>query len=203
VKITDVFLTLWEASKRPLVLKISAVFFCSQLALNSFFVFLDDYLESRFGFDTLQNSIVLIIFGIAIAVTGAVIVAPITKHFPKQRIIYGSLFAMAAGLALFIFNPIAFLSYFLIVPFVVAWAVNYPVMLTLFSGSVGPSEQGWVMGVTVALYTLGAGIISMVGGHFMAIDRNLPFLVAIATVSLAAVLVFTLWRGKAFRDLVD
>lgn len=203
VKITDVFLTLWEVTKRPVVLKVSAVFFCSQLALNSFFVFLDDYLESRFGFDTLQNSIILIVFGIAIAVTGAVIVGPITKHFPKRGIIYGTLVGMAAGLVMFLLNPIAALSYIMIVPFVVAWAVNYPVILTIFSGSVGPAEQGWVMGVTVALYTLGAGIISMVGGDFMAIDIRLPFLIAIGSVVLAGLLAISLWRGKSFKDLLS
>ncbi len=67
IKLTDVFLTLYHASQRPVVLRLSIVFFCSQLALNSFFVFVDNYLLSKFNFSTLQNSVVLVIFGITMA----------------------------------------------------------------------------------------------------------------------------------------
>ena len=102
---------------------------------------------------------------------------------------------------MFLLNPIAALSYVMIVPFVVAWA--YPVILTIFSKSVGSAEQGWVMGVTVALYTLGAGIISMLGGNFMAIDIKMPFLIAIGSVVLAGLLAIALWRGKSFSDLLS
>ena len=201
VRPTDVFLTLWHASQRPVVLRLSLVFFCSQLALMAFFVFIDDFLKSRFHFETLQNSIVLVVFGVAIAVSGAFFVPPLAKRFSKKRIIYGTLLTMVLGLVVFTWNPVANLSYVLLIPFVVGWAVNYPIMLTLFSASVAEAEQGWVMGVTVALYTLGATIISFVGGSLMAINIRLPFGVAMGAVVLAAILIVTLWRGQAFLDL--
>jgi len=37
----------------------------SQITLNSFYIFANDYLYSRFQFDTLQNSSMLIVFGAA------------------------------------------------------------------------------------------------------------------------------------------
>ena len=201
VRVTDVFLTLWHAAKRPVVLRLSLVFFCSQLSLNTFFVFLDNFLFSRFQFDTAQNSIILIVFGIGMAVPGALFVAPLDRRFAKKTIIYATLVVMGLGLLIVMFNPIGDLSYVAILPFVVAFGINYPMMLSLFSASVDEKEQGWVMGVTVALYTLGAGIISFLGGQLMAISIYLPYSVALAAVVIAMILIFTLWRGERFRAL--
>lgn len=201
IKITDVFLTLWHASKRPVVLRLALVFFCSQLSLNTFFIFLNNFLYSRFQFDTTQNSIILIVFGIGMAASGAFLVGPLDRRFAKKNIIYATLFVMALGLVIVMVNPLGGLSYVAILPFVVAFGINYPLMLSLFSASVDETEQGWVMGVTVALYTLGAGIISFVGGQLMAISIYLPYSVALGAVVLAVILIFTLWRGDRFRAL--
>lgn len=201
IKITDVFLTLWHAAKRPVVLRLALVFFCSQLSLNTFFVFLNNFLYSRFQFDTTQNSIILIVFGIGMAASGAFLVGPLDRRFSKKSIIYATLFVMGLGLLIVMLNPTGALSYVAILPFVIAFGINYPLMLSLFSASVDETEQGWVMGVTVALYTLGAGIISFVGGQLMAISIYLPYSVALAAVVIAMILIFTLWRGERFRAL--
>lgn len=50
------------------------------------------------------------------------------------------------------------------IPIVVAFAIGYPTMLAFFSASAGDDEQGWVMGITMALFTLGSGMISLAGG---------------------------------------
>jgi len=201
IKVTDVFLTLWHAAKRPVVLRLSLVFFCSQFAFNTYLVFLNDFLFSRFQFTTAQNSIVLFLFGIAMAAPGAFLVGPIDRRFSKKTVIYATLLLMALGLLAIMANPIGILSYAAALPFVLAFAINYPMMLSLFSASVDEKEQGWVMGVTVALYTLGAGITSVVGGQLMAISIYLPYTIALGAIALALILVFSLWRGDAFRAL--
>ena len=53
------------------------------------------------------------------------------------------------------------------------------------------------MGVTVALYTLGAGIISLIGGELMTIGPRLPFVLSLACLLLAATLIAFLWRHGA------
>ncbi len=108
---------------------------------------------------------------------------------------------MAFGVLVFILNPIPRLSYILIIPFVVAFGVNYPLMITLFSASVDETEQGWVMGVTVALYTLGAGLISLFGGQLMSLDIRWPFFISMASLVLAMIFVVLLWRDARVRAL--
>lgn len=197
----EILLPLWLAAKRPIVLKLSVVFFCSQLSLNAYFVFIDNYLYSRFKFDTLQNSLILIVFGAAMAAAGAFLVKPISERFRRVTIIFWTLFVMAVAEILFIANPVPVLSFVLVVPFVAAFAVNYPMMVTLFSVSVDDSEQGWIMGVTVALYTSGAGIISLIGGSLMSLDIRLPLIISVGALGAAAILIFVLWRGEEMRRL--
>ena len=197
----EVFLSLWHAGKRPLVLKLSVVFFCSQLALNSVFVFLDTYLFSRFHFDTFQNSLALVIFGGTLGLASATLVVPLTARFRKKPIILGTLAVMALSVIAMTVNGSSLLAYVLIVPLVVAFAINYPVMLTLFSASVDSSEQGWIMGVSIALFTLGTGLISLLGGRFMASDIHLPFMVSIGAAALAAILVTLLWSKEDMARL--
>jgi len=89
----------------------------------------------------------------------------------------------------------------LIVPVTIAFAIMYPTMLSLFSASVGPTQQGWVMGLTVAIYALGTGTISALGGSLMAIDEKMPFFLAIGCCVIALVLIAALFRNPVMRQL--
>ncbi|MEM7303862.1 MAG: MFS transporter, partial [Pseudomonadota bacterium] len=71
----------------------------------------------------------------------------------------------------------------------------------LFSGSVGPSEQGWVMGVTVAIYALGSGTITALSGSLMAINLRMPFMIAVACCILALVFMARLFRHPGVQAL--
>lgn len=201
IRLRDIFLTLWLAAKRPVVLRISLVFFFSQVAFNGFFLFVTTYLFTRFQFSTLQNSIVMIVFGLSMAFAGGALVPRLIKDFSKLSIIYGTLTVMGVAEILFMVNSVGDLSFLLLMPFAVAFGVNFPVMLMLFSASVGKTEQGWIMGVTVALYTLGAGIISPIGGELMSIGIRLPFILSLVSLIVAAILIALLWRTDSLRKI--
>jgi MFS family permease len=199
--ITEVFLNLLRVREYPAVMRLSVVLLFALMALNAFFFFLDTYLLARFKFDTLQNSAALFVFGGAMAFGSGVLTAPLHRHFSKISILFVSIAAMGAGILAFILNPIANLSYVLIVPITIAFAIMYPTMLSLFSASVGPTQQGWVMGLTVAIYALGTGTISALGGSLMAIDEKMPFFLAIGCSVIALVLIAVLFRNPMMRQL--
>ena len=70
----------------------------------------------------------------------------------------------------------------------------YPALLGTFSASVSDAEQGWIMGVTTAGFTLAAGIFSLIGGVMMAVDIRLPFYICIAAAIGALILMRYTWR---------
>ena len=52
----------------------------------------------------------------------------------------------------------------------------YTTMLKLFSDAVDEKSQGWVMGITVSLFTSGCAIVSVVGSILMNISTKAPML---------------------------
>ncbi|MCP4330947.1 MAG: MFS transporter [Alphaproteobacteria bacterium] len=199
--LSEVFLNLWRVRRRPTILKISAVFFFAELGLNAFFIYLDDYTIERFQFDTFQNSILMTVFGLVMAFASGVLAGPLSARFRKIPLVAFAVALMAVSLTVFVFNGIPLLSYFLVVPIVFGFALAYPTMLALFSLSAGDDEQGWVMGVSIALFTLGSGIISFAGGAMMTIDARLPFITGIASFVIALIFIATLWRQGDVRAL--
>ena len=199
--VSEVFVNLWRIRHRPTIIKLAVVFFFFELGLNAFFIFLNDYAIARFGFDTLQNSALMIVFGVTMAFVSGLLVGPLSARFRKIPLVAGSVVLMAVSLTAFLVNGNAALSYVLLVPIVVGFAVGYPTQLALFSASAGADEQGWVMGVTIALFTLGSGMIALAGGAMMALDARLPFMVGVAGFLVALVLIATLWRHDDVKAL--
>ena len=76
-------------------------------------------------------------------------------------------------------------------------------MLSIFSASVDERAQGWVMGVSTALFTLAAGSISLLGGELMALNIRLPFFVCAGGAAVALVLIATVWRAPDVRRLIE
>lgn len=77
-----------------------------------------------------------------------------------------------------------------------AFGVAYTNMLGMFSHSVSDKKQGWVMGVTVSLFTSGSAITSLFGEKLLDISVNLPFILAIIVFVLTAILLYFLNIGS-------
>jgi predicted MFS family arabinose efflux permease len=198
----EIFLLLWRITRQPTVLRIAMVYFWFMFVSNTFFVFMDNYLSSRFGVGTTGASAAMLVFGVSIALSSALLVGVLGARFSKQAIIAGAAVVEILAIGLFILTPSMILTYLAIVPFGVAFAVGYPTLLSVFSAGVDDTEQGWVMGVSTALFTLGAGLTSLIGGDLMGLDIDDPFLVAIGAAMMALVLIATVWRSPDIRRLV-
>jgi predicted MFS family arabinose efflux permease len=81
------------------------------------------------------------------------------------------------------------------------FGIAYPTVLGIFSASVGDDDQGWVMGITVALFTLAAGFTSLLGGELMSFDIRSPFYVSCAAAVLAMALLFTAWNRPEIKRI--
>ena len=199
--LSEVFLTLWRASRRPTVFRLSLVMFFIFLGLTSYYIFLNDYLLSRFQFSTLQNSIIMMILGVALAFSSKFLVAPLNKRFNKTRIVSVTVVLMAFWVLVYMLNPVPGLSYLLLIPLMITYGITYPTMLGLFSASVESTEQGWVMGVSIALWCLSSGSVSLIGGALMSISIYMPFFISISAYLIAFVLTCTLWRNQGVQML--
>lgn len=199
----EIFLVLFQTLERPLMLRLVPIFFFGQLSLSGFYIFMDNYYFSHYQFDTLQNAMTLVVLGIAMAFTSTLLVGPANERLGKSATVWISLLVMGVATFLSVLNPVPYLAYGLIALYFVPFALYYPTILTLFSSSVEENEQGWAMGVAVALFTLSAGAMSLLGGWLMSININLPFLISGVSAVIAALLVMALWRRDDVKALLQ
>ena len=201
VKPMEVILLLWQVKGHPTVLRLSAVYFFFMFVWNTCYVFLDNYLTSRFAIGTFGASMANFVAGITLVLASAFLVSYLDKRRSKQSIVLGCAFVMVLMSILYVLTPFPAISYLAIMPLAAAFAVGYATLLSLFSASVADDQQGWVMGVTTAVWTLGAGLTSVVGGDMMGFDIRLPFYMAAASASLTIVLILALWQVPSVRQI--
>lgn len=197
----DIFRLLWKITQNPTVLKISTVFFFFMFVWNTGAVFVDNYLTSRFGIGTTGNSAIMLVFGATLAYSSAVLVAKIGERFSKLAIVAGTTAVMALAAAIIVMTPWVAVIYVAAIPYAAGFAIGYATLLSIFSASVDASEQGWVMGVSTALWTLGAGLTSVLSGELIGLDLALPFVLAIVSALLALAFIATLWRSDDMRRI--
>lgn len=197
----DVTDSLWRITKFPLVLKIIPVYTLFMIANVTFYIFIDNYLTSAFGYGVIGGSVAMLVIGIALATSSTFLVKPAQNRFSKGRIVGVSLTMMLICSLAFAWLPTAILTFIPVFLFYFLFGVSYPTLLGLFSSCVDEAEQGWVMGVTTAVFCLAGGVMSLAGGGLMALNIRAPFYICATTAALALVLMVLTWNSPVIRKL--
>lgn len=191
-----IFLSLWKIFGHPVVLRLSAVLFFFQFANVTFYVFFDNYLTSRFQIGLFGTSMAMLVLGVALATASLFLVGPAQDRLTTRTIVKAMLGVMVVIPLLYVIAPQAWYCFVLIFIYYIGFGICYPAMLGAFSASVGDDEQGWVMGITIAIFTLAAGITSILGGDLMQYDIRLPFYLSCGGAVVGLVLLFTVWNQE-------
>lgn len=197
----DITDSLWRVTRQTIVMRIMPVYALFMIANVTFYIFIDNYLTSAFGYGVIGGSVAMLVIGVALATSSTFLVKPVQQRLDKRRIVGASLIVMVVCALLFALLPVAFLTYVPVFFFYFLFGVSYPTLLGLFSGSVSESDQGWVMGVTTAVFCLAGGIMSLIGGGLMSLDIRLPFYIAAMAAALGFVLLALTWSTPAMRTL--
>lgn len=198
----EIFTLLLRIFKHPVVSRLSFVFFFFMFASNTVYIFFDNYLTARFGIGLFGTSMAMMVLGIALATSSTFLVEPAQSRFSKMTIVAVTAIVIGVGAILFILTSSPVVCFILVAVIFFCFGIAYPTFLGVFSASVGEDEQGWVMGITTAQFTLGAGIISLIGGGLSGIDIRLPFLVSFGAASFALTMMFLTWRTPEIRRIV-
>ena len=200
---TEIFELLWRVKQHPLVLRLCAVFIFFHITNVTFYIFADNYLTSRFGYGTLGGSMVMLTIGVALAFSSTFLVVPAQQRVDKQSIITITFLVWALCTAAFIASPVAILCFVPVFIFYFVFGIAYPTFLGLYSSSVSDEEQGWVMGITIAVFTLVAGVMSLLGGDLMSIDIRAPFYIVIGAAILGITVQSLVWKVPAMRHITQ
>lgn len=199
----EVFEILWRVTKFPLILRICSVFAFFHIANVTFYIFIENYMTSRFGYETFGNSMVMLVIGFALASSSTFLVAPTLARFSKQAVLLANFTVWGICAAAIIVIPSAWMCFIPIFCFYFIFGISYPTFLSMFSASVSDEEQGWVMGITVAMFTLVGGIMSLLGGELMSVNIHLPFFIVIAAAIIGTIVMSFTWKSPEIHQLTD
>jgi predicted MFS family arabinose efflux permease len=197
----DVTDSIGRITEYPVVMKIMPVYALFMVANVTFYIFIDNYLTSAFGYGEIGGSAAMLVIGAALALSSTFLVKPMQGLFDKRQIIGASLLCMVVSALAFALLPVAVLTFVPVFFFYAFFGVSYPTVLGIFSGSVSMDNQGWVMGVTTAVFCLAGGIMSLVGGGLMDLDIRLPFYIAAASAILGLAVMALSWNSPDMRKL--
>ena len=197
----DITDSLWRVTKHPIVMRIMPVYTFFMISNVTFYIFIDNYLTSAFGYGVIGGSVAMLVIGAALATSSTFLVKPVQKRVGKREIMGASLVIMVVCALAFALLPVAYLTYVAVFFFYFLFGVAYPTVLGLFSGSVSDADQGWVMGVTTAVFCLAGGIMSLIGGGLMSLDIRLPFYIATVAAALGLLLMILTWGTPVMRKL--
>jgi len=138
----DIFKDLWRITKHPLVLKLMPDYSCFMVANVTFYIFVDNYLTSAFGYGIIGSSAAFFVIGTAVALSSTFLIGPVQQRLNKQWIIGLSLAVWVISTVAYIALPVAVLCYAPVFVFYVLFGVSYPTLLGLFSSSVSEKDQG-------------------------------------------------------------
>ena len=199
----DITDSLWRVTDHPIVLRILPVYAFFMISNVIFYVFIDNYLTSAFGYGVVGGSVAMLVIGIALATSSTFLVKPVQKRLDKRQIVGVSLLTMVVCVMAFALIPVAVVAYIPVFLFYFLFGVSYPTLLGLFSSSVSEDDQGWVMGVTTAVFCLAGGVMSLIGGELMRFDIRSPFYIAAVSAAFGLLLMVLTWSAAAVRELTE
>lgn len=198
----DIVDSLVAVRNHPLVLRLMPVYSLFMIANVTFYVFVDNYLTSAFGYGVIGGSVAMVVIGFALAFSSTFLVKPVQERVSKTSIILASMIVMViCGLA-FILIDNRFLIYLPPFFFYFFFGVSYPTLLGIFSASVGDEDQGWVMGVTTAVFCLAGGVMSLISGGLTSIDIRMPYFIVIVTAAVGVIVLLLTWRTEKMKSLL-
>ena len=87
--------------------------------------------------------------------------------------------------------------------FYFVFGVSYPTFLGLYAASVSNEEQGWIMGITIAVFTLVAGLMSLLGGDLMSVNIRAPFYIVIAASLVGVAVLKIAWNRPDMERIMQ
>ena len=197
----DITDSLWRVREHSVVLRIMPVYALFMVANVTFYIFIVNFLTSAFGYGVVGGSVAMLVIGVALATSSTFLVKPAQARFDKGRIVGFSLVTMVVCALAFVWLPVPALTYLPVFLFYFVFGVSYPTLLGMFSGCVSEADQGWVMGVTTAVFCLAGGIMSLMGGELMSLDIRLPFYLSAAAAAAGLLFLVRTWGIPAIRKL--
>lgn len=169
--------------------------FLFQAGFNFLFTFASIFLISKFDFSQGNIGDFFAYIGLWIVFSQAVVNSTISKQFSEHTVLKVSLIALAGSIALF-FVPKTSAGLLFIVPFFAMFiGLVQANFLSLISRSVGPENQGEILGVNSSINTLAQSIAPIMSGYVAALlTPSAPLMVSSVMILFSGLIFLLLYK---------
>ncbi len=180
---------------KPLLL-ISLVFLCMQLSWSFYSQATPDYLQATFHYSNLSLGLFSAALGVFIAIGGTLVMPALASVVTSRQGCTIALISMAIGTFTgVIFHSEIFFWIGLMINAVGA-ALAFSFIITLFSGLVDKSKQGWVMGITGAIIAFAWTLTALLTGLLLVYSPTLAAYLSTILALIGAAIVYQFKRSN-------
>jgi DHA1 family multidrug resistance protein-like MFS transporter len=190
----------WQAIASPL----AALFLLTFISTSGLMVFANVfglYGLERFNYGPEEVGIVMMVLGLASALTQGLLAGPATKRWGDERVIKIGLLATALGFGLLLLAD-SFVTVILATAFfAVTYSITSPALLSLTSRR-ATVEQGIAMGLSNSFVSLGRIVGPILGGAVLDIHLSLPYISG-AAIMFIGFLASLVWISPSGQETTD
>lgn len=135
---------------------LSILYLAMQFCWGGYFQAISLYLVTNFDYSSSQIGGFVTYLSLIFTLSLIVLIKVLLKHFQHHRLVFVGVILIALGMmSMTIFYNHLLVVWLIVIPLTVGVAISYNVLLAMFSNAVSKTEQGKVMGATVALVAIG------------------------------------------------
>jgi DHA1 family tetracycline resistance protein-like MFS transporter len=183
---------LWQAMRRPRFGPLLNVRLFYGLAFATFTGVFALYAQYRLGLNATETGLLLAYVGFLVVLVQGVAIGRLSKRFPENRLIFGSVLVLALSLLAWAFTPNVPLLLIVLAPLSFASGILNTVINSAITKSVYAEEVGGALGLSTSIESL-TRVIGPAAGGFL-LDRLGTWAPGVIGAVLMAWIVVFVWR---------
>lgn len=164
------------------------VIFLLMFGFSLFMQFFPVYLLEKFNFGPSQIGDMFAYMGICNALAQGLVVQPLSRRFSSETILSFSQLGFAAILLVILVPKEAFYLYFILPIVAIFQGLTQPNVRAIVSNLAPPQAQGEILGVNQSVMSASMAIPPVLAGTIIALNINLPIIVASSMIFLSWVI---------------
>lgn len=181
-----------DAFRNANIRLLSSVFLLFQISWALYFQYISLFMLHKFNYDSNDLGYLMAFLAVGFAVAFLYLIPLLSRYYTNLALLKASLIVCAGATLVSALSPFANLIWLSTFVAAVSDAVAYSTSISLFSDAVDETQQGWIMGITAAVYSLAFAFTAVASIFLAMISANVPLLCAFIAMLGAAIFSFKL-----------
>ncbi len=185
-----------KAFREGKIARISIVFLLAQLGWSLFYSYSSAYAVKDFSFSTLQVMLYMSLMGLGFVLGFGFLVGFFEKRQAHHKTLLIVYTISALAMILFFVYKQEWLIWVMVIPATAFNNTGYSTFLAMYSDAVDKSQQGWVMGASMAITAFSFAVTGFFGGAMLLVKSYFPVLIAVILTIVALVFLYSFCKQQ-------